>query len=397
MSRTASFSYEDLGRRSAQLTSVPITQDIYRWYQEMLRSHTVVYDEARASWLVFRYDEVRKVLLDYQTFSSRRAVGPDGSIDPIVGAGFINMDPPRHRPLRDLISQAFTRGAVANIAPSITTTVEALLDQAEASGEMDAIADLAFPLPITVIAELLGVPLSDREYFRQAASDFAGLEPARSAAAIQTLVQYFGELFKQRRREPREDLVSALLQAEIDGQRLSEEELLGTCLMLLIAGHETVTALIGNSLACLDEHPESLQELISHPDLLPSAIEEMLRYRGIIHFTSRIAMVDTVLAGQSIKAGDLVLPLFAAAGLDERQFPQADTFDIRRTPNHHMGFGYGIHSCLGAPLARLETHIALSMLLERFPTIRRKRSIPLELKSSYLAYGFEHVPMEWGM
>ncbi len=397
MSKTASFSYEDLGRRGAQMASVPLTLDIHRWYQEMLRDHAVVYDAARASWLVFRYDEVQQVLLDYQTFSSQRAVGPDGNIDPIVGAGFINMDPPRHRQLRTLISQAFTSRTVANVAPYITTIVQTLLDQVAAKGEMDAVDDLAFPLPIMVIAELLGVSPSDRELFRQWSSDFAGLEQARSAAAIQALAQYFGELFKQRRQEPREDLVSALLQAEIDGQRLPEEELLGTCLMLLIAGHETVTGLIGNALVCLDEHPESLQELIAHPDLLPSAIEEVLRYRGVIHFTSRIAMVDTVLAGQSIKAGDLVLPLFAAAGLDERQFPRADTFDIRRTPNRHLGFGHGIHFCLGAPLARLQARIALSMLLERFPTIRRKRSIPLKLKSSYLAYAFEHIPMEWGM
>jgi cytochrome P450 len=153
--------------------------------------------------------------------------------------------------------------------------------------------------------------------------------------------------------------------------------------------------LIGNAVVCFDEHPESLQDLLAHPELWSSAIEEVLRYRGIGHMHARFAKEDTVLAGQQIKAGELVVPVFAAANLDERQFPNPGTFDIRRTPNRHLGFGHGVHFCLGAPLARLETRIALQMLYERFPHIRRNRAVPLAVKPSYFVYGLQHLPVEW--
>lgn len=400
MSNTVSFPYEGLTRRRERpvpvpLRSVPLRLDIYEWYQEMLRSHSVVFEQARASWLVFGYEEVQHVLLDPQTFSSRREVNADGQVDPILGAGILGMDPPRHRHLRALVSQSFTPRVVAQLEPRITAIVQALLDQVAARGEMDLVDELAFPLSILVIAELLGVPSSDRELFRAWSVESAGLDPARRVVALQELAHYFRELITQRRQEPREDLVSALLRAEIAGECLPEEELLGICLLLLIAGHETTIGLISNAVVCLDEHPESLQELTVYQELLPSAIEEVLRYRGVVHLTSRVALVDTTLAGQQIKAGDKVVPFFAAANLDERQFRQANTFDIRRTPNRHLGFGHGIHFCLGAPLARLEARIALGMLLERFPTIRRRRRIPLELRPSSFIYGLKHVPLKW--
>lgn len=393
MSTRASFSYEDLSRRRTQQLSVPLTLGIYEWYQKMLRSHAVVFDPSRASWLVFGYEEVQRVLRDHQTFSSQRDINADGQVNPLLS--MLGLDPPRHRHLRALVAQAFTPRMVAQLELRITAIVHDLLDQVAARGEMDLVDELAFPLPVQVIAELLGVPGSDRELFRMWSTEAVGPGLAQRTAAIQNITHYFRELIAQRRQDLREDLVSALLQAEVDGERLPEEELLTTCSLLLVAGHETTTGLISNALVCLDEHPESLQELIEHPELLPSAIEEVLRYRGVVHSFSRVAMMDTILAGEQIKAGDLVLPLFAAANLDERQFPHADTFDIRRTPNRHLGFGQGIHFCLGAPLARLEAGSALRMLLERFPTIRRRRSMPHELKPSHFIYGFKHVPLEW--
>jgi cytochrome P450 len=367
--------------------------DIYEWYQQMLRSHTVAFDPARESWLVFGYEEVQHVLLEHQTFSSQRDVNTDGQVNPFLG--IIGMDPPRHRHLRTLISQAFTPRVVAQLEPRITAIAHDLLDRVTARGEMDLVDELAFPLPVLVIAELLGVPRSDQELFRAWSTEVVEPDIARRTAALQKMAHYFRELITQRRQEPREDLVSTLLRAEVDGEHLPEEELLGNCSLLLIAGHETTVGLISNALVCLDEYPESLQELIAHPELLPSAIEEVLRYRGPVHFISRVALVDTVLAGEQIKAGDLVLPLFAAANLDERQFPHAETFDIRRKPNRHLGFGHGIHFCLGAPLARLEARIALQLLLERFPTIRRRRSVSLELRPSPFLYGLKHVAVEW--
>ncbi len=325
---TLAYSYEELLQRRTEEASVPLTLDIYSWYQEMQKTHRVYYDDVRASWLVFRYDDVHRVLLDTDTFSSQRTTNADGSIDPIASGGIVGMDPPRHRQLRTLISQAFTPRVVAQMEPRI-------------------------------------------------------------------IAAYFHGLIQQRRQEPRADLISEFIQAEVEGEHLPEQDILGTCLLLLIAGHETTTGLISNAIVCLDENPEALRELTAQPHLIPGAIEEVLRYRAVVHTMPRVVAKDTVLLGQEIKAGNLVLPLFAAANLDEAQFPHADRFDIHRTPNRHLGFGYGIHFCLGASLGRLETRIALEAMLERFPNLRMTHSVPLELKPSSFIYGLKHLPITW--
>ncbi|GER90043.1 putative cytochrome P450 YjiB [Dictyobacter vulcani] len=370
-----------------------MTPDIYDWYGHMQASHDLVYDAARASWLVFRYEDVMHVLRDTTTFSSQRAINPDGSVDSIVSGGILGMDPPRHRQLRSLISVAFTPRAIAQLEPRIRAIVDDLLDRVQDQGEMDVVNDLAFPLPIIVIAELLGIPDSEREQFRQWSSDFVGPDFALRLVAAREIAAYFHTMVEQRRRAPREDLISALIGAEIDGERIPVPDILGTCLLLLIAGHDTTTGLIGNAVVCLDEHAEAKQELLASPELLPSAIEEVLRYRAIVHTMPRVVAMDTVLCGQEIKAGNLLLPLFASANLDNTQFPDANTFNIRRDPNRHLGFGYGIHFCLGAPLARLEARIALSTLLERFPHFQRKSEAPLELRPSSFIYGLKHLPI----
>ncbi len=325
---TLAYSYEELLQRRTEEASVPLTLDIYSWYQEMQKTHRVYYDDVRASWLVFRYDDVHRVLLDTDTFSSQRTTNADGSIDPIASGGIVGMDPPRHRQLRTLISQAFTPRVVAQMEPRI-------------------------------------------------------------------IAAYFHGLIQQRRQEPRADLISEFIQAEVEGEHLPEQDILGTCLLLLIAGHETTTGLISNAIVCLDENPEALRELTAQPHLIPGAIEEVLRYRAVVHTMPRVVAKDTVLLGQEIKAGNLVLPLFAAANLDEAQFPHADRFDIHRTPNRHLGFGYGIHFCLGASLGRLETRIALEAMLERFPNLRMTHSVPLELKPSSFIDGLKHLPITW--
>ncbi|MHB8598983.1 MAG: cytochrome P450 [Ktedonobacteraceae bacterium] len=396
MTNTTKFSYQELLQRRTQQASVLLTPDIYSWYQEMQASHTVYYDASRASWLVFRYDDVQHVLLNPHIFSSQRTTNPDGSIDPIASGGILGMDPPRHRQYRTLISQAFTPRVVARLEPRITEIVHSLLNEVQDKGEMDAVGDLAFPLPVIVIADLLGVPSSDRDQFRQWSSDYVGSDYALRLATAKKIAMYFHGMIEQRRQEPCDDLISDLLRAEIDGEHLPEQDVLGTCLLLLIAGHETTTGLIGNAIVCLDEHPESLHQLVEQPELLPSAIEEVLRYRAVVHTMPRVVNEDTVLCGQEISAGNLLLPLFGSANLDEAQFPNADHFDIRRTPNRHVGFGYGIHFCLGAPLARLETRIALQALLERFPNMHQVHNVPLELKPSSFIYGLKHLPISLG-
>jgi cytochrome P450 len=320
---------------------------------------------------------------------------PDGKADPVQGGGIIGMDPPRHNQIRGLISQVFTPRVVAKLEPWIASIVDSLLNKVAYKGEMDFVEDLAFLVPVMVIAELLGVPVVDRDKFRQWSTDYLRPDNTPRANAINQMVSYFREMIKLRMQEPREDLVSDLIRAEVDGEHLSEEEILGTCITLLVAGHETTTGLMGNAFVCLDDHAEAKQELLDQPDLIPSAIEEVLRYRAVVHTAPRVAMTDTVIAGQVIKAGELVSPLYASANLDETYFPAAGTFDIHRTPNRHMGFGYGIHFCIGSNLARLEARIMLEMVLDRFPTIQRVKNKPLTLKPSFAVYSFQNMPVKW--
>jgi cytochrome P450 len=394
MTRSPESWSQKVQQRLTKHASVLLTPDIYQRYQALqTSSQRVLFDHERESWLVFRYADVHRVLLDTSTFSSQRAFKPDGSVDTIAGGGILGMDPPRHQQIRALASQAFTPRMVALLEPRILSLTQILLDQVEGTGEMDVVDDLAFPLPILVIAELLGVPSADRELFRQWSANTVGTDYALRLTTGKQMAQYFQALLERRRHDPREDLMSAFLSAEVDGEQLPDQDIVGTCMLLLVAGHETTTGLLSNAVVCLDEHPLARQEVMQHPDLLPQTIEEVLRYRAIVHTIPRVATVETLLGDQQVQEGDLVLPLFAAANLDEAQFPNANHFDIHRTPNRHLGFGYGIHFCLGAPLARLETRIALRLLLERFPQIQRRRDIPLELKPNPAIYGLKHVPV----
>ncbi|MFL5695354.1 MAG: cytochrome P450 [Ktedonobacteraceae bacterium] len=388
------FDYQDFRHRRQQQSSVFLTPEIFSWYQQMLQSHRVYFDASRASWLILGYDEVQRVMADTQTFSSQRELGPDGQNHPIDG--LISLDPPRHRQVRTLISQAFTPRRIAQMEARITSIVHTLLDQVADQGEMDIVDDLALPLPSMVMADLLGCPPADGGRFQQWLAAVVGSDLALRHEAFASMHGYFQALIEQRQRSPHEDLVSALLQAEEDGERLPAGDVLGTCALLLLAGNETTTSLIGHAILCFDEHPEAWQQLLAQPSLLPTAIEEVLRCRPPIHLFGRVAVRDAVVAGQQIKAGELVVPVFAAANFDEAQFPNASTFDIRRTPNRHLSFGHGIHFCLGAPLGRLETRIALAALLERFPRLQRKRDVPLELKPSWLVYTIQHVPVTLG-
>lgn len=359
-------------------------------YGIMRKEHPVYFNPQYRFWQVYCYDDVQRVLSDYTSFSSNFSGGQDR--DPL-SASLISMDPPRHRQFRNLVTQAFTPRGVAQLSDRITSIVNTLLDQVAARGRMDIIEDLAYPLPVTVIAEMLGIPHQDRERFKiwsdavVGASDGAGGNPQAEMGA------YFLNMISQRSREPKDDLITALLNAQIDGQHLNRQELLGFCILLLVAGNETTTNLIGNALLCFDEHPEVMEQLRAEPALLPGAVEEVLRYRSPVQYMYRRALTDVTIRDQEIRAGQMVLAWIGSANRDETQFPDPDNFDIRRTPNRHIAFGHGIHFCLGAPLARLEAKIALTLLLERFHDIRRMRDIPLEATGSDLVFGVKHLPV----
>ena len=371
----------------------------FPWYAHMRATDPVAYDPRRDVYSAFRYADVQRALSEYATFSSGFGGPGDGADDPF-GASLIASDPPRHRQLRNLVTQAFTPRAVARLEPRITQIVAELLDHVFPTGAMDIVDDLAYPLPVIVIAEMLGIPPEDREQFKQwsdavvsgaaAAQDGGGFTPGE--AHLQ-MAMYFMRELEQRRREPRDDLITGLLAAEVDGQKLSEIELLGFCMLLLVAGNETTTNLISNAILCFDEHPEVYERLRAEPELIPSAIEEALRYRSPVQSMFRTAAVDTVLGERAIPAGATVLAYIGSANRDEAQFPDADRFDITRTPNRHVAFGHGIHFCLGAPLARLEARVALGALLSRLRDIRRVPDVPLRPLRSFIVFGVRNLPV----
>jgi cytochrome P450 len=361
----------------------------FPWYDTMRKTDPVHYYEQYGIWQVFRYNDVQHVLSDYTEFSS--GFGGQGQ-DPL-STSLISMDPPRHRQLRNIVTQAFTPRSVARLSERITAIVTELLDKVVATGRMDIIDDLSYPLPVIVIAEMLGIPQEDRERFKHWSDAIVGIVPAGGNNPQQEMGAYFLDMIAQRRQNPEDDLISALLAAQIDGVHLDQRELLGFCILLLVAGNETTTNLIGNALLCFDEHPETMEQLRAAPDLLPTAIEEVLRYRSPVQLMYRHAVADVQLGDHTIRAGQMVMAQIGSANRDEDQFPNADTFDIRRTPNRHIAFGHGIHFCLGAPLARLEAKIALALLLERLQDIRRVRAIPLETTGSDIVYGVKHIPV----
>jgi cytochrome P450 len=363
----------------------------FPWYRQMRASAPLHYDPSYQIWTAFRYPDVQRVLSDYEAFSSASERGHNSS-DPL-DASLISLDPPRHRQLRSLVTQAFTPRSVAQLSGRITSIVTTLLDQVAKSGSMDIMDDLATPLPVIVIAELLGIPQKDRARFKAWSDAVVGIQRSDGWSLRGEMSAYFLQMIEQRRADPQDDLISALLDAQVEGAHLTRQELLGFCILLLVAGNETTTHLIGNALLCFDEYPEALEQLYSDTSLLPGAIEEVLRYRSPVQMMFRRAIADVALSGQQIHAGQWLIAQIGSANRDEAQFPNADQFDIRRTPNRHLAFGHGIHFCLGAPLARLEARLALTALLERFRAIRRIRDVPLEPLGSSIVFGMKHLPI----
>ena len=353
--------------------------DTFAWFDEMRLSHPVLLDEHLPvpMWQVFRYADVLTVLADSSRFSSQ-AFGLSGGI---FRDTLIAKDPPDHRKLRNLVNQAFTPRAVARLSDRVTQITQELLDQVREQGTMDVVADLAFPLPAKVIAELLGVPPEDWNIFqRWARIGDAGPMQARQGAGRtmrEEMFDYFSQLLLERRRAPREDLISALSMAEVDGQRLSQTELLSFCTLLLAAGQETTKNLLTNAIVCLTDHPDSLDRLVREPALMPVAIEEVLRYLPPVWFLFRLTRSEVELAGQRIPANQMVLAWTASANRDPAHFPDPGHFAIEREPNRHLAFGHGIHFCVGAPLARLEARIALPMMLTQLKHLQRVEGVPI--------------------
>ena len=349
----------------------------YPWYRYMRGADPVHYSEQLKMWYVFRHEDVQRILADVQTFSSAGAHG-----DSYLGASFLHMDPPRHGRYRTLVSQAFTPRRVTLLEPRIITIVDGLLDAVAHTGRMDLITDLAFPLPAMIIMELFGVPAESREQFRNLSESFiqdVENDPSGTLPSEAKLAELLLPFIEARRSQPGDDLISHLLAAETEGEKLSTRDILATCILMLVAGHETTTRLIGNAMYCFTEHPEVMAELREDPALIPGALEEVLRYRPPLCGTLRTPTSDMRNGTTPIKAGQALLLQISSAHHDETVFADPEVFDIQRKPNRHLGFGQGIHFCLGAPLARLESKIAIQSLLQRFPDLRRTGEVPVRL------------------
>ncbi|HUZ03647.1 MAG TPA: cytochrome P450 [Thermomicrobiaceae bacterium] len=367
--------------------------DPFPWYAAMRRDAPIAQDPQYGSWSVFRHTDVQRVLSDWESFSSRFMGGAQNPSNPI-GSSLIGTDPPRHRQLRSLVTQAFTPRAVAALEPRITEIAADLLDATGAADGFDLVGDLAYPLPVTVIADLLGVAHEHRETFKRWADSVVSENADPQEHALQgAMISLLRRTIAEHRETPRDDLITALLAAQVAGEHLSEVDLLGFCMLLLVAGHETTTNLIGNAILCFNEQPGLWQRLRAERDLLPGAIEEALRYRSPVQSMYRVAARDVELDGHHVGAGQMLVAWIGSANRDPERFPDPERFDVERRPNRHLAFGHGIHFCLGAPLARLEARVTLSALLDRYRELRVDRTVLLEPMPSQIVYGVRALPV----
>jgi len=361
----------------------------YDMYRAMREQDPIHWSEMMESWVLTRYDDIDAVLTDSrfsadrtraQTRFAQMMKEQQEQFGPMSNAQtMLTADPPDHTRLRRLVSKAFTPRAVENLRPRIQQIVDYLLVEAAERGEFDVVHDLAYPLPVIVIAEMLGVPPEDRHRFKEWSDTVVAtlggpftppevMEAGRVAS--DELAKYLGNVIAERRAEPRNDLVSGLIASEEGGQVLSEEEIFSTCILLLIAGNETTTNLIGSSMLALFRNPDQMERLRNEPSLISSAVEELLRYTGPVHGTGRVPKQDVKVAGHTFHEGEMVFTLVAAGNRDPAHYANPEKLDVTRNPTDHLAFGDGIHFCLGAPLARAEAQISIGSLLQRFPKLR---------------------------
>ena len=349
-------------------------------------------------WVVFDYESVKWVLNDHETFSSRV---------PAPRNWFIFFDPPAHTKLRALISRAFTPRMIANLEPRIRELSGELLDRAMVGDTMDLAADYAVPLPMKVIAGMIGIPLSDWATYKRWSDCILRLSYSRSGgeeaeqsvrefhAASSEMRDYLAGLIAAQQRQPLDDLLTRLIEAEVDGERLSAEEVLGFFQLLVVAGQETTSDLIDNAILSLLEHPDQLARLRAEPALLESAIEEVLRYRSPLQWVMRTPRRDVQVRGQTIPAGSLLLPMIGSANRDAGAFAEPDRFEIARQPNPHVAFGHGLHFCLGAALSRLEARIALTDVLTRFRRMELASEEPWPPRQALHVHGPASLPIRF--
>ena len=378
----------------------------YPFYRA-LREEDPVHQSPLGFWVCTRYDDAVMILRDPRFGREGMAKLMEARLgltqDTSRARDMLFQDPPDHTRLRALVSRAFTPRVVEVMRPHIQEIVDGLLDRVDGARAMDVIEDLAYPLPVTVICEMLGVPAADQDIFKTWTTDIArsldaAILPADSDAiprgrdARLGLADYFRSLIATRRKDPKPDLLSALIAAEEEGNKLSEGELVSTCMLLLIAGHETTVNLIGNGLLALLQHPDQLRALRDDPELIQTGVEELLRFDGPVQRTGRMTTAEVEIGDKRIPRDSVVVSVIGAANRDPKQFADPDRLDVSRKDNRHIAFGFGIHFCLGAPLARLEGQIALGTLLRRMPKLALVSDVP-EWRESSTLRGLKSLPV----
>ncbi|GAA0613095.1 cytochrome P450 [Streptomyces crystallinus] len=380
-----------------------------RW-RDLRAAGPVSHDERQGVWQVVDHETVSAVLADPATYSSDlSSLAPtQEDFATFTQGNFVGMDPPEHRKLRQLVSQAFTPRVVQGLEPRIEAICARLLDAVDDRDRFDLVDTLTYPLPIIVIAELLGIPAEQHRTFQDWASvlfggdqlgeapDMADLERALEAIAptIREMNSYMLDYIRNRRASPGDDLTSRLIRAEVDGVRLTDQEMVGFVALLLVAGHITTTALLGNAVIAFDRHPGTDAALRDDPDRIPAAVEEVLRWLPPFPELGRRLTRPVVLGGHELPADTLLMAHLGAANRDPARFERPDEFDVSRRPNPHLTFGHGIHFCFGAPLARLEARIALRMLHERFCSVAIPSYDDIVTQNPAVIIGVRHLPVE---
>ncbi len=343
-------------------------EDPHPLYRELREKHPLHYLESRDLWVLSRHADILAAIKDPGTFTSTKGVVPSGYRP--ANPTLIVLDPPQHTLMRHSVNRAFTPRRIDALSGRIREMARELLDALPSAGEVDIFERYTDPLPLNVIAELLGVDREERAMFKRCgdAIVYAADNDADTIRRAEIeLTEYLAEIFAERRRAPRDDLISVLLTSSTEGSALSEPELIGLCFLLLVAGTETTTSALGNAVLLLDRYPDARARLLEDPSLIESAAEEVLRFDSPVQGLSRVIRRDVELYDRKIPEGARVHLLFAAANRDPRVFEDPESFKPARTPNHHLAFGFGVHFCLGSSLARLELRIGIEELLKRAP------------------------------
>lgn len=369
-------------------------QDPYHpfdWYANMRQTSPVHFDEASRTWSVFTYEEAKRVTIDKDTFSSQP---PKNQRKHSLMKTMVMMDPPNHTRIRSIVSKAFTPRVMKLWEPRIHELMDELMAQLEGKKEIDLVQDISYPLPVIVIAELLGVPSEHKQSFKEWSDILVSMPKSESEKDVAEwqktrdkgeadMMAFFADTIEKKRHNLGDDLISLIIQAEETGDKLSADELIPFCNLLLLAGNETTTNLISNMMFSLLEQPGAYEALAQSPELIPRVVEEAVRFRAPAPAIVRYVTKDTELGGKVLKKGDNVIVFLASANRDERQFSNAHEYDIHRHPNPHIGFGHGIHFCLGAPLARLEACTAIKIFIERYEALEFLSYVPMTSSSMY--------------